>query len=1264
MVTCALLGAAQLAQAGDQTWDFTSDPTDLELYGTAVSDMWQIDNGNPGGFLGLVYSIGSQNGLVIFPDIDNGELISSFTLKADIRSGNGSAADGRCADGFAVSLARGNDPFLTSHGTGDLAAGLPEAGTTTGIAISFDLWSGNTLPDDTDLEGIIIRVDNKTIYKQALGTRNGLCDDATSLQTGPQDTDFWALVPAPTEAEIKGPEGCDTLCWQPLEVTVDDQSRVTVKWKGVTILDQYQTEFFPSIGRIVLTGRTGGSNSQVHFDNISLHTETVAADTEPPTDPTDFTAVEVGSGRVLMTWSPSTDNLGRVGYEILRDGTVIAGPLSFGDTDQPTYEDRDVAPESSYTYGVRAVDLSDNQSGLVTISVTTEADVDTTGYLLAEIWDGLSGVSVYNDFVVPALNTGTPFDRVKRINGLQFGEWNGFSGNIYGDNYGMRVQGILTPVVTGDYRFFVRVDDQTEFHLNLEGTDFPNPDESLPVASDTAECCQAFQEPGEDPNGTSPETYPTSEPVHLEAGQHYGFTWLVKEGGGGDWAAVAWRMEGDTTPAANLQPINGIVLSGGVSDPYYTTIDFTESPQDATVTENQSVSFTAAYDATTPYPAAGSPGVWHHWLRNGEPVPGGTGLTLTIPVVPLADNGAEYSLRVGAAGVVEDSPVATLTVNVDDLLPTILSVGQADASFTKVQLTFSEPVTSPTATTASNYTLDNGATVTSAELSADGFSVTLTTSTLGQLVDYTLTVNNVEDNKGNAIAANTQVQFTSLFTYLSQLEGFMYTNIANTAISDLTADSRYPNSPDYTIAIDNGLEVGSRNGNAGWNDSYGDNYGMRVTGLLAVPHDGDYHFFLRSDDASQFFLNTAGATIPDTTGTPTIREDGCCNAFYEPGRDQATTTNAITLAAGQQYGFVVLLKEGGGGDGFAVGMREVGVRTLAAELPSIPEAGPEVTVTPLPEGPFNIAWISFHSDAADAPDSDAAGAGFTEAPDAGYTQLLRDAGHTVTRIATSGTPDAGQLSQYDLVMVSRSVPSSDYQDANGSNWNAITRPIIVMGGYVLRNSRMGYTTGGTMVDSDREIMLNVARPVHPVFDGISQDGSGNMINAYAGIAMFDTQVQRGVSVNTDAVATGGTVLATVATADDPTYQGMVIGEWQAGATMANGTADTLAGHRLVFLTGSREADGLTSHGAGMYDLGDDGATMLLNAVKYMAEPAGGIGAIGVPVVADGNVTITFPAGAELETSPDLQTWTGTGDTSGSVTEAIGTGTKYYRARKD
>lgn len=253
----------------------------------------------------------------------------------------------------------------------------------------------------------------------------------------------------------------------------------------------------------------------------------------------------------------------------------------------------------------------------------------------------------------------------------------------------------------------------------------------------------------------------------------------------------------------------------------------------------------------------------------------------------------------------------------------------------------------------------------------------------------------------------------------------------------------------------------------------------------------------------------------------------------------------------------------------------------------------------------DIRWVSFHP-ADDTPSAAAATAGFTMAVDVGYTDALEAAGHTVTRIVTSDIPNSASLNGADLVIISRSVPSVHYElDAETAAWNGITAPMMIMGGYVLRNSRLGFTTGGTIPDTTGTVSLTATNPAHPIFVGITLDAGNTMVNPYAGIVVtpFNGTTQRGISVNTDPLAGNGTILATIGTPGDPTFGGMVIAEWAAGSIMGNSPpADTLGGRRLVFLSGSRENNGLTAEGAGIYDLNTDGTRMFLNAVNYMAIP--------------------------------------------------------------
>jgi hypothetical protein len=390
------------------------------------------------------------------------------------------------------------------------------------------------------------------------------------------------------------------------------------------------------------------------------------------------------------------------------------------------------------------------------------------------------------------------------------------------------------------------------------------------------------------------------------------------------------RKVGDPTPAPNVPMINPLFIKG-TGDPIGAVIDITSQPASQTTPANVPLTLSVTDTHSTVYGNQ----AWYQWLRNGAVIPGATATNYVNPAVPAADNNAGFSVIIGVPGLVKTSSVATLTVTADITKPTIVSA-TADITFTKVNVRFSEPVTSPTATDVLNYTLDGGATVTAAALSADGFSVALTTSAQAKGTTYTLTVNNVQDRAANAIVAATKVKFTSWAQVLVGIPAIdIFDNISGGTVAQLTNDVSFPANPTQSFPSTNGLTIGLPNGLGGWNNSFGDNLGVRVTGVLSPPKTGQYHFMIRSDDSSMFFLNTNGAALPSVYGRPICQEDGCCATFQEPGTDLRTTRTPITLTAGQQYGYVVLMKEGGGGDGVGVGMRIVGDTTPAQDVPII-----------------------------------------------------------------------------------------------------------------------------------------------------------------------------------------------------------------------------------------------------------------------------------------------------------------------------------------
>ena len=87
-----------------------------------------------------------------------------------------------------------------------------------------------------------------------------------------------------------------------------------------------------------------------------------------PTAPTGLTSVAVDSQSIRLTWTASTDNVGVVGYNILRGGHQVASQRD----GTATFLDSQLQPGTTYTYQVRAFDAAGN------ISVLSNATTATT----------------------------------------------------------------------------------------------------------------------------------------------------------------------------------------------------------------------------------------------------------------------------------------------------------------------------------------------------------------------------------------------------------------------------------------------------------------------------------------------------------------------------------------------------------------------------------------------------------------------------------------------------------------------------------------------------------------------------------------------------------------------------------------------------------------------------------------------------------------------------------------------------------------------
>ncbi len=213
------------------------------------------------------------------------------------------------------------------------------------------------------------------------------------------------------------------------------------------------------------------------------------------------------------------------------------------------------------------------------------------------------------------------------------------------------------------------------------------------------------------------------------------------------------------------------------------------------------------------------------------------------------------------------------------------------------------------------------------------------------------------DDFCNSSEASAELTVTT--AALGEAEGFVIGKIYNTgggaSFDDLLAayeHADFPDNPSSSIPAA-GAQL--------FPGPFGDNYLGMIQFELVIEQRGDYDFFIRSDDASELYLNTDGPSFPVPGGNefPIAWEEGCCNPFQEPDAGGTQTSIVpITLNPGR-YGMTITWKEGGGGDWVQVAMRNVNDSTPAASLAPIGGAniisafdtvGSFVNITSQPQG--------------------------------------------------------------------------------------------------------------------------------------------------------------------------------------------------------------------------------------------------------------------------------------------------------------------------
>ncbi|WP_229758997.1 cellulose binding domain-containing protein [Peterkaempfera bronchialis] len=112
-------------------------------------------------------------------------------------------------------------------------------------------------------------------------------------------------------------------------------------------------------------GTTAGTTSGTTAGTTSGGT---GGDTTPPTAPGQPSVTGTTSTTVSLTWGAATDNVGVTGYNVYRDGLLVASPVG------TSYTDTGLTPSTAYSYSIKARDAAGNLSAASgTVTATTSA---------------------------------------------------------------------------------------------------------------------------------------------------------------------------------------------------------------------------------------------------------------------------------------------------------------------------------------------------------------------------------------------------------------------------------------------------------------------------------------------------------------------------------------------------------------------------------------------------------------------------------------------------------------------------------------------------------------------------------------------------------------------------------------------------------------------------------------------------------------------------------------------------------------------------
>ncbi len=475
------------------------------------------------------------------------------------------------------------------------------------------------------------------------------------------------------------------------------------------------------------------------------------------------------------------------------------------------------------------------------------------------------------------------------------------------NNYLGRLYAYFIPPSNGLYRFYIASDDCSVLNMNTNAVNSTDPAGKATLISLAT-------------YNNSYSAAAMAQNVPLVGGQKYYLEALWKEASGGDGVKVAFRAQSDAAVPPMAEVIPGSMLD------FPATLDRVGAvtvagitPVNPTVSVGSTITFSAVN-------ICGAQPYFYTWLKNGQPVYYGTPyantpLFTTQPLLP-SDNGAVFTLVVSNLfSRAEQSTTVTVTPGAPPALVSVVGSQYGNS----VTLSFSGVVDPFTAQSVGSYSIP-GLSIFSATPNLSGTKVVLQTTAQTPNTGYTITAS-LRDITGTPFSATTN--FTSWGIGGSAVLVELFTNINGGAVANLTGDPKFiANAPDVSGFVTR-FGYDSRSGQnlaaslSGFGPFAGNGleyYGARLSAYFIAPSNGNFQFFIRSDDTSQLFINTNNAGSMDPAGKVMVAQSTGANQDWT--NTLSCRSAFLPMNAGQLYYMEALLKEGTGGDYVRVAFRE------------------------------------------------------------------------------------------------------------------------------------------------------------------------------------------------------------------------------------------------------------------------------------------------------------------------------------------------------